>query len=370
MEHAACARRQAGQLRLDRRSARRRHAIYGGEALADRGDDARRHRTRHGRLRAHLRRAQHRAGGAAEPLSQPRGQWRRRYRRGHGDEHSAAQPRRGLSGAREADRRAGHLDGRDPSDLPRPRLSDRWHRDGPRVAGPRISHRPQHHHASRSGARGGIWQEPQSHRHHRDSLPADPRRHRGKNRGAGQRGPHQGHFRDPQRERSQRAGAADPRAQARRRSRRRAQPALSVLNAADVVFADFPRARRREAADPVVQEHARGVPPASHGGAPSPHPAPARPGPQPQAHGRRLARGAGEHRRGDQDHPQFEVAGRGEGATLPASGSGSPARAGPRGRGLRRAPGRAGGERDLRPLTRAGRRHPPAHTRPVGEPRA
>ena len=370
MEHAARAGGQAGQLWLDRRPAGRRDAIHRGPPLADRGPDARRSRTRHGRLRAVVRRAEHGAGGAAEPVPQPGRQRRRRHRRGHGDEHPAAQPRRSLPGPRGPDRQPRRVDGRTAPDRARPRLPDRRHRDGPRSPGSRLPHRPQHDHPSGPGARRGVRQEPQSDRRHRDPLPADPRRDRGEDRRTRQRRSHQGHLRDPQRERSQRSCPPDPGAEARRRSRRGAQPALPVFLAPDVVLADLSGTRRREAADPVVQEHAGGVPAASDGCDPPPHSAPPRQGPQPQAHARRTARCSGQHRRGDQDHPQFEVAGRGEGATLPASGSGSPARAGPRGRGLRRAPGRAGGERDLRPLTRAGRRHPPAHTRPVGEPRA
>lgn len=91
----------------------------------------------------------------------------------------------------------------------------------------------------------------------------------------------------------------------------------------------FLAARRWEAADAVVQAHAGGIPPPSHRCAPPPHAAPARPGPQPEAHGRRSARGAGEHRRGDQDHPQFEVTGRGEGAAGPDPDAGGRCWSGP-----------------------------------------
>jgi hypothetical protein len=99
----------------------------------------------------------------------------------------------------------------------RPRLPDRRHRDGPRGPRPRLPHRPEHDHAPGPGPRRGVRQEPPSDRGHRDSLPADPRRDRGEDRRARQRRPDQGNLCDPQRERPQGAGAADPGIEARRR---------------------------------------------------------------------------------------------------------------------------------------------------------
>jgi len=370
MEHAARAGGQAGQLRVDRRPARGRDAVYGGPALADRRADARRPRARHGGLRAELRRAEHRAGGAAEQVPQPGRQRRRRDRRRHGHEHPTPQPGRGLPGAGRPDRQPRPLDGRAARDRARPRLPDRRNRDGAGGADPRLPHRPEHDHAPGPGPRRRDGEEPPSDRGHRDPLPADPRRDRGEDRRARHRRPDQGHLGDPQRERPEGAGPAGARAQAGRRPRRRAQPALPVLTAPDLVLADLPGAGRWQAADPLLPGDAHGVPPASHHRHPPPHRAPAGQGPQPQAHPRGVAGGAGQHRRGDQDHPLVEVAGRGQGAALPAPGAGGASGAGPRGRWLCRAPGRAGRGRDLRALAGAGRRHPPAHARPARQPRA
>ena len=59
-------------------------------------------------LPAELRRHEDRAGRAAGADSEPAGQRRDRHRRRHGDQHPAAQPRRGLHGARQAARQRGH----------------------------------------------------------------------------------------------------------------------------------------------------------------------------------------------------------------------------------------------------------------------
>ena len=61
-----------------------------GRALA-----ARRHRQGHRRLPAQLRRVRAGSRGPAGAVPQPPGQRRRRHRRRHGDQHSAAQSRRG-----------------------------------------------------------------------------------------------------------------------------------------------------------------------------------------------------------------------------------------------------------------------------------
>ena len=59
-------------------------------------------------FRPELRRHQDRAGRAAGADSEPAGQRRHRHRRRHGDQHPAAQPRRGLHGADQAARQRGH----------------------------------------------------------------------------------------------------------------------------------------------------------------------------------------------------------------------------------------------------------------------
>ncbi len=86
------ARRRPGQLRLDRRGPRGRHAVHGGPPGPDRARDAARPGLRHGRLRAQLRRPGARAARPAGALPEPAGQRLQRHRRRHGDEHPAAQP--------------------------------------------------------------------------------------------------------------------------------------------------------------------------------------------------------------------------------------------------------------------------------------
>ena len=82
---------------------------------------------------AELRRHARRAGRAAGAHSEPAGQRRHRHRRRHGDQHPAAQPRRGLHGARQDDRR-------------RPRAVERAAL--PLHQGPGLSdRRPDHEHA-------------------------------------------------------------------------------------------------------------------------------------------------------------------------------------------------------------------------------
>ena len=92
------ARRRPGQLRLDRRRPRRRHALHRGPARADRARDAARPRRRHRRLRSPTTTSTNR-----EPIVLPARfpnllvNGSSRHRRRHGDEHPAAQPARGRS---------------------------------------------------------------------------------------------------------------------------------------------------------------------------------------------------------------------------------------------------------------------------------
>ncbi len=66
-----------------------------------------RDRPRHGAVPPELRRHQVRAGRAAGPSPEPADQRRHRHRGRHGDQHPAAQPRRGLHGAPEVARQPG-----------------------------------------------------------------------------------------------------------------------------------------------------------------------------------------------------------------------------------------------------------------------
>ena len=74
----------------------------------DQRRDAHRDRAGDGAVPAELRRHEDRAGRAAGADSEPAGQRHHRHRRRHGDQHPAAQPRRGLHGARQAARQRGH----------------------------------------------------------------------------------------------------------------------------------------------------------------------------------------------------------------------------------------------------------------------
>ena len=102
---ALSAHRRPGVLRLGRRRSPGRHALHRVPALAHRDRAAARHRRRHRRLPAELRRVAARAVGAAGALPEPARQRLVGHRRRHGDEHSAAQPRRGRRRDRRDDRR-------------------------------------------------------------------------------------------------------------------------------------------------------------------------------------------------------------------------------------------------------------------------
>ena len=102
------ARRRPGQLRLDRRRSRRRDAVHGGAAGADRARDAARPGLRHRRLRAQLRRLRAGAARPAGALPEPARQRLQRHRRRHGDEHPAAQPQGDDRGHDRLHRQPGH----------------------------------------------------------------------------------------------------------------------------------------------------------------------------------------------------------------------------------------------------------------------
>ncbi len=130
---ALSADRRAGQLRVGRRRSARRLPVHRG-AHDRRGDEpGRRHREGYGRLRPELRQRAWRARAARDAVaaSQPAHQRRERHRGGHGDQHPAAQPRRGV-------RR------RDP---PHRRSRDRHRGSHPHRQGTGLSHRRHHLHA-------------------------------------------------------------------------------------------------------------------------------------------------------------------------------------------------------------------------------
>ena len=108
------ARRRPGQLREHRRLPGCGDALHGVPARAPGHRDAPRHRRGHRRLQAELRRVAPRARGAAGAPAEPAAERLGRDRGRHGDEHAAAQSRRGGRRARGDDRRAD--DRRRPAD--------------------------------------------------------------------------------------------------------------------------------------------------------------------------------------------------------------------------------------------------------------
>ncbi len=102
LRHALPADRPAGQLRLDRQRLAGGHALHGGPPVAAGHRDAARHRRRHRRVPAQLRRVAPGADGPAGALPEPARQRLVRHRGRDGHQHPAAQPARG-------DRRHGRL---------------------------------------------------------------------------------------------------------------------------------------------------------------------------------------------------------------------------------------------------------------------
>ena len=100
------AHRRPGQLRLCRRRPAGRDEVHRGAHDRHRGRSARGHRQADRRFRRELRRHADAAVGAAGEAAQPACQRLVRHRRGHGDEHSAAPPRRDRRGDDRADRRS------------------------------------------------------------------------------------------------------------------------------------------------------------------------------------------------------------------------------------------------------------------------
>ncbi len=125
MEHAARLGRQAGKFRLDRRTPRRRHAVYRSADVGHRGLDARRSQARHVDFTPTY--DERRSEPTVLPLEIPEsdGQWREWHRRRHGHVDSSAQPGRSLPWNDSSDRSARCLDRRADGNHPRPRTSPR-----------------------------------------------------------------------------------------------------------------------------------------------------------------------------------------------------------------------------------------------------
>ena len=218
VELAAPAGHPPGQLRLDPRPAPRRDAVHRGEAQPGGRRDARGHQARHRRLPAQLRRE---APGAARPAGQvPQlaRQRLRRHRRGHGHEHPAAQPRRGLRRRGRPDRQPGHRARRADGAHPGPRLPHRRHHLRP-LGHPRgVPHRPRQGLPPRQVRDRGAEGRPLADHLHRGPLPAHqgPLAHQA--RRAGQLRPRHRRARHRRRERPQAAGADRREGQARART--------------------------------------------------------------------------------------------------------------------------------------------------------
>ena len=101
--------RRPGQLRIGRRRPAGGHALYRGAAEGDRRRDDGRPRQGDRRLRPELRRDHHRAHRAAGAVPEPARERIGRHRGRHGDQHPAAQPRRGDRLRRLGDRAPGGL---------------------------------------------------------------------------------------------------------------------------------------------------------------------------------------------------------------------------------------------------------------------
>ena len=227
--------------------------------------DARRPEARHGRLHADLRRAAHRADGAAVEVPEPAGQRRQRHRGRHGHVDPAAQPGRGLRRPRSR-----VIDDPDVSidelleiipgpDFPTGGIicGRAGIRRGYHTGRSTIVVRSQDRRSKkRKGDRYRIVVTEIPYQQTRDPVIKKIADVVNEDRITGISGV---------RNESdlERAGAARPRPEARRRSRRRAEPALPVLAAAGHVLAHLPGAGRRQAADAVAQGDAGGVHPPS-----------------------------------------------------------------------------------------------------------
>ena len=311
LRDAAAADRGAGQLRLDGRRPGGGDALHRGAAgaLGPRAD--RRHRQGHRRFPAELRRQRAGTGGAAGALPQRSGQRRRRHRRRHGDEHPAAQPRRGDRRLLRADRRPRSLGRRDHREIrARPGFPDRRDHSRPARSARRLPDRPRVRRHAGAHAHRGHPQGPDSDHRRRGALPgeqgADGRDHRR----SGARQADRGHRRPARRERPRRHPRGD-RDQARRRPRDRAQPALPLHAAADVLRHLDAGARRPPAADDEPEGGADGVPRLPRGGDPPTQHPPARQGARAGARAGRPRHRRRQHRRGGGGDPKVARSGRG-----------------------------------------------------------
>ncbi len=339
LRHAHDAGRRPGQLRQRRRRPRGGHALHRGAAHPPRRRAAHRHREGDRRFHRQLRRVGAGARGPPCEVPEPPGERLRRHRRGHGDEHPAAQPRRGHRRRRAHHRRARDHDGRPPRDREGPRLPHRGlHRRPPRDPSG-LPHRPRLRGDAREGHhRAPRARRPRADRGHRDPVPGQQGRHAQEDGGARAGEAPGGHLRPARRE-LPRGHAGGDRAEARRHRADRAQQPLQEHPAPGELRDHQPRHRRRAAQGALALRDAPGVPrpPPRRG-----HPAHALRAPAGRGAARDRARpGHGHH--GDRpDHPYDpRVARRRHGPRGPHA----PAPARPRGVRAPRGPPRGGDRR-------------------------
>ena len=175
------------------------------------------------------------------------GQWRRRHRRRHGDQHPAAQSRRGDRRLRRADRQSGARHRGADRHHPRSGFPDR--RRHPRPSGhPRgLSHRPRLDRHARQGRDRDAARRSRGDHHQRDSLPGEQGRDGRAHRGALAREEDRRHFGAARRIRPPGLSRGG-RAQARGRRRHRPQPALPLHRPAKHLRRQHGGARRRPSA--------------------------------------------------------------------------------------------------------------------------
>ena len=190
------------------------------------------------------------------------GQRCRRHRRRHGDEHSAAQPRRGHRRVPGAPRQSRGHHRRAVPDHPRPGLPDRRPDHRPQRHPLRLSQGPRLHHHARQGRGRGDPQGPRGADRHGDPLPDQQEDADREDRRPRARQARRGHRRHLGRDQPRRH-AHRHRAEARRRGRRRAEPALPLLRPADDVRRQHAGDQRRPAREPQSQGHGRRPSPTS-----------------------------------------------------------------------------------------------------------
>ncbi len=303
--HARAARRRPRQLRLaGQRRPAGRHAVH--RVPPGRGDepDDRVDRRGHGRLRAQLRRPGARAGGAARRVPEPAGQRLLRHRGRHGDEHAAAQPRRGHRGRPPPDpvpeRGPGRADEARPGPGPAHR---RPHRRSGRHPG-RVRDGPWHLQDPCHGLDRDGDGPPQGPGDHRTALHGRSREGHREDQGPGQREEGPGHRRrqGPHRPRARPA----PGHRDQERLRAGGDPGAAVQADADggVLRHQQRRPGRRPAAHARPEGAAGGLPRPPLRRGPAAQRVPPRQEAGPAAPGRRSADRAGRHRRG---HPADPV---------------------------------------------------------------